>query len=84
MRLRLRPYLHGECRIVSVTESLVDAKDEARQAEVRTEIARALHSIERALHRHSRRLARVVIVAIGIGVAINVAFNGLIVALLSD
>ena len=47
-----------------LTESLVDAKDEARQAEVRTDIASALLKIEKRFNDQTKW-----IVGVGIGVA---------------
>lgn len=51
-----------------VTEPLVDAKDEARQAEVRTDIADALLSVEQRVMAIALWLAAL-IVGVGIGVA---------------
>ena len=51
-----------------VTEPLVDAKDEARQAEVRTDLAKALLSVEQRITAIALWLAAL-IVAVGIGVA---------------
>ena len=51
-----------------VTEPLVDAKDEARQAEVRTDIANALLSVEQRFTAIALWLAAL-IVGVGIGVA---------------
>lgn len=48
---------------MTVTESLVDAKDEARQAEVRTDIANALLRIEERFASQTKW-----IVGVGIGV----------------
>lgn len=49
---------------VPATESLVDAKDEARQAEVRTDIAGALLAIEQG-----RTRLVYWIIGVGVGVA---------------
>ena len=46
---------------MNVTESLVDAKDEARQAEVRTDIATALLRIEKRFASQTRWIVGVVI-----------------------
>lgn len=54
-----------------VTEGLVDAKDEARQAEVRSDIAESVHSLER----------RIIQIAFWI-VGFNLAIAGLIIAVL--
>ena len=57
--------------MTTVTESLVDAKDEARQAEVRTDIANALLTIEQG-----RTRLVYWIVGVGVGVA------GIVIAVL--
>ncbi len=51
-----------------VTEPLVDAKDEARQAEVRTDIANALLAVEKRVTAMTLWLAGLII-GVGIGVA---------------
>ena len=58
-----------------LTEPLVDAKDEARQAEVRTDIAKALLS----LHEHNTALAwRIITVIIaGFGISVAIILNSL-------
>ncbi|MDE0168241.1 MAG: hypothetical protein OXS29_01815, partial [bacterium] len=43
--------------MVAVTESLVDAKDEARQAEVRSDLSEALRGVERTIFRQTKWLA---------------------------
>ena len=58
-----------------VTEPLVDAKDEARQVEVRTDIANALLSVEQRLTAIALWLAAL-IVGVGIGV------SGIVIAVL--
>ena len=58
-----------------VTEPLVDAKDEARQAEVRTDIANALLSVEQRVTAIALWLAGLII-GVGIGVA------GIVIAVL--
>lgn len=54
-----------------VTEGLVDAKDEDRQAEVRTDIAESVNSLE-------RRMIQIAFWIIGF----NLALAGLIIAVL--
>lgn len=54
-----------------VTEGLVDAKDEARQAEVRIDIAESVHSLE-------RRMIHLTLWNIGF----TLAMAGLIIAIL--
>ena len=61
--------------MATITQSLVDARDEARQAEVRTDIAGALHSFEKRTNQIAWRIVGFV-VGTGIGVA------GLMIALL--
>ena len=53
------------------TEGLVDAKDQARQAEVRSDVAESVHSLER----------RIIQIAFWI-VGFNLAIAGLIIAVL--
>ncbi|MDE0138675.1 MAG: hypothetical protein OXM57_09075 [bacterium] len=53
-----------------VTEPLVDAKDEARQAEVRTDIAQALLTIHKETTALVWRATAVIIAAFGITVTI--------------
>lgn len=40
--------------MAAVTESLVDAKDEARQAEVRSDLAEALRGVDRTILRQTK------------------------------
>ncbi len=53
-----------------VTEPLVDAEDEARQAEVRTDIAQALLTIHKETTALVWRATAVIIAAFGIAVTI--------------
>ena len=53
-----------------VTEPLVDARDEARQAEVRTDIAQALLTIHKETTALVWRATAVIIAAFGIAVTI--------------
>lgn len=63
---------------IPVTETLVDAKDEARQAEVRTDIASALLKI-----REDRMFFVKWMVGVGIGIVMFVfAAAGLVIAVL--
>ena len=59
-----------------VTEALVDAKDEARQAEVRTDIAQALLTIDRRINRSAWR-------TVGFTVATMFAIAGLLVVVVA-
>ena len=59
--------------MAAVTESLVDAKDEARQAEVRTDIAQALLTI------HKDRLFHVYW-TVGTGIAVAGVVIGVILS----
>lgn len=56
--------------MVNVTESLVDAKDEARQAEVRTDIAQALLKIHEDRMFYIRWLIGTSIAVVGILIAV--------------
>ena len=58
-----------------VTEGLVDAEDQARQAESRTDLARAMLSLEQRISQTGLR-----IIAITIGT--NIALAGLVIAVL--
>ncbi len=58
-----------------VTEGLVDAEDQARQAESRTDLARAMLFLEQRISQTGLR-----IIAITIGT--NIALAGLVIAVL--
>ena len=60
--------------MVAVTESLMDAKDEARQAEVRSDLSEALRGVERTIFRQTKWL-----VGILLGIA-GILLGGLAVA----
>lgn len=47
--------------MVAVSESLVDAKDEARQAEVRSDLAEALRGVERTIFRQTKWLVGILL-----------------------
>ena len=55
---------------MTVTESLVDAKDEARQAEVRTDIAQALLMIEERFASQTKWIVGVGIAVAGVVIAV--------------
>ncbi|MCY4371614.1 MAG: hypothetical protein OXF41_19875 [bacterium] len=59
----------------TITESLVDAKDEARQAEVRTDISEAVNGFE-------RRMVQVAFWIIGWTTALVLGAAGLIISVL--
>ena len=61
--------------VTTVTEPLVDAKDDARQAELRTDIANALLTVEQRITSMTLWLAGI-IAGVGIGVA------GIVIAVL--
>ena len=65
-----------------VTEALVDAKDDARQAEVRTDIASALLTFEQRFGQAEQRMAQLAywIIAFVIGTAIGA--TGVVIAVL--
>ena len=42
--------------MVAISESLVDAKDEARQAEVRSDLSEALRGVEQTIFRQTKWL----------------------------
>ena len=65
--------------MATVTESLVDAKDEARQAEVRTDIASALLEIEKG---HNRLLSWLYTMAIGILLTVIGVMASIVLALI--
>ena len=52
--------------MVTVTESLVDAKDKARQAEVRSDLSEALRGVEGAIFRQTKLLAGLLVGLAGI------------------
>jgi hypothetical protein len=52
--------------MVTVTESLVDAKDEARQAEVRSDLSEALRGVEGTIFRQTKWLAGLLVGLAGI------------------
>ena len=64
--------------VTTVTEPLVDAKDEARQAEVRTDIAQALLAIERTMKDQLMAYTRVSYWTMGV----VVGMGGLVIAVL--
>lgn len=47
--------------MVAVSESLVDATDEARQAEVRSDLSEALRRVEQAIFRQTKWLVGILI-----------------------
>ena len=62
--------------MVVVTESLVDAKDEPRQAEVRSDLSEALRGVERTIFRQTKWLAGLLLCLAGIlvgGLAVAVS-----------
>ena len=61
--------------MTAATEGLVDAKDQARQAESRTDLARAMLFLEQRISQTGLR-----IIAITIGT--NIALAGLVIAVL--
>ena len=64
-----------ETNVTAVTESLVDANDEARQAEVRTELAEALRGIERTIFLQTKWLAGILLG--GLAVVVSVVLSRL-------
>ena len=56
--------------MAAVTESLVDAKDEARQAEVRSDLAEALRSVDRTIFRQTKWLAGVFLAGLAVTVSL--------------
>lgn len=58
-----------------ITESLVDAKDEARQAEVRTDISKAVNGLD-------RRMVQIAFWIIGWTTALVLGAAGLIISVL--
>ena len=56
--------------MAAVTESLVDAKDEARQAEVRIDLAEALRSVDRTIFRQTKWLAGVFLAGLAVAVSL--------------
>ena len=62
--------------MVAVTESPVDAKDEARQAEVLSDLYEALRGVERTIFRQTKWLAGILLGMAGIllgGLAVAVS-----------
>ena len=62
--------------MVAVTASLVDAKDEARQAEVRGDLYEALRGVERTIFHQTKWLAGILLGMAGIllgGLAVAVS-----------
>ena len=47
--------------MVAVSESLVDAKDEARQAEVRSDLSEAMRGVEQTIFRQTKWLAGILL-----------------------
>ena len=58
----------------TLTESLVDAKDQARQAEVRTELSAAVHSVERTIFRQTKWLIGTLLGGLAVAVSIIVSW----------
>ncbi len=56
--------------MATVTESLVDAKDEARQAEVRVDLAEALRSVDRTIFRQTKWLAGIFLAGLAVAVTL--------------
>ena len=52
--------------MATVAESLVDAKDEARQAEVRFDLAEALRGVERTIFRQTKWLAGIFLAGLAV------------------
>lgn len=47
--------------MVAVSESLLDAKDEARQAEVRSDLSEAMRGVEQTIFRQTKWLAGILL-----------------------
>ena len=62
---------------MTVTESLVDAKDDARQAESREALANALLLIEKRFDSQTKWIVGVIVGMTGIMIAVMVAMLGL-------
>ena len=62
---------------MAATESLVDAKDEGRQAESREALANALLLIEKRFASQTRWIVGVIVGMTGIMIAVMVAMSGL-------
>ena len=62
---------------MAVTESLVDAKDEARQAESREALANALLLVEKRFDSQTKWIVGVIVGMTGIMIAVMVAMLGL-------
>ena len=62
---------------LTVTESLVDAKDEARQTESREALANALLRIEERFDSQTKRIVGVIVGMTGIMIAATAAMMGL-------
>ena len=56
--------------MATVTESLVDAKHEARQAEVRIDLAEALRSVDRTIFRQTKWLAGIFLAGLAVAVTL--------------
>ena len=62
---------------MTVTESLVDAKDEARQTESREALSNALLRIEERFDSQTKRIVGVIVGMTGIMIAVTAAMMGL-------
>ena len=56
--------------MAAVTESLVDAKDEARQAEGRTDLSEALRDVERTIFLQTKWLAGIFLGGLALAVSV--------------
>ncbi len=56
--------------MATVTESSVDAKDEARQAEVRVDLAEALRSVDHTIFRQTKWLAGIFLAGLAVAVTL--------------
>ncbi len=56
--------------MAAVTESLVDAEDEARQAEARTDLSEALRDVERTIFRQTKWLAGIFLGGLALAVSV--------------
>lgn len=56
--------------MTGLAESLVDAKDEARQAEVRIDLTEAYRSLERTIFQQTKWLAGILLGGLAIAVSI--------------
>ena len=56
--------------MTAVTESLVDARDDARQAEARTDLSEALRSVDQSIFHQTMWLAGIFLAGLAIAVSV--------------